>query len=1005
MSNLSEQATINFYQWEARGRGYLHFDKPVEIEPPYIPFIPVTTGGKKDVDDGRVPSFFNRVTNLFNSPKDEVEDVPDIQPHYTYSKSNLVALRIYIPHDMDVSMHRMHELLNLINFSQYPLSFELIAEGGAIHVQVVTHPSDSSRVRSHFNAFFPSLGIKEGDFLDIGFNYNNSVAIADFGLDEEYMLSIAHRDTLTALDPLTSIIATLDTIGNEDKAIIQILFKGVTAPWARDIVRASSDGQGGSFFEEYPEFISEAKEKISCPLFSVVMRIGAQGHSEEHSRYIAQELSRSITSISRSEHNQLIPLSNEGYSYEDHLHNIRHRMSNRLGFILNTKELAHFVHLPHKTVVSRKLRGSHKKTKQYESVSQEGICIGNNIHTGRITPVFLNTETRLSHTHIIGATGTGKSTLIVHMACNDIEDGRGCAVFDPHGDMVNDILNRIPEHRKNDVVLVDPSDIEYPIGFNLLEAHTETEKIVLSSDLVSAFKSHATAWGDNMTSVLHNAINTMLESSQGGTLIDLKRFLIEETFRKKYLATVNDPQLQYYWQREYPMLKKGISPLLTRIDTFLRPKTIRYMFAQRGGVDVQKCVQDNKIVLLKLSQGLIGEHNSYLLGSLFLSKFNQAALARQSQDQTGRTPYFLYIDEFQNFITPSIQNMLSGTRKYGMGLILAHQELGQLSDNSLLNTIISNPYIRICFRLGDSDARRLASGFSGFQEDDFLSLERGEALVRTGSQRDDFNLNTNPLLEVSQSFTQQIISHVRSTYAQPRAEVEKLLSVMFSHTSHSNKTSQSQISPDENQLPDIVPEQSSYEKDVNEVSSSSLEVQKKTYLSRLEIQEQEQTHRAIQSYILTVGQQRGFVVHLEVETATGGRIDATLQQDNIRIAVEVSVTNTIDYEIQNISKCFKEEYPEVYVISENNTHLTNIQQRAKERLSNEDFKRVTFGTPAQFMSYLNTFENQVETNTKRVRGYRVKSSYREINEADGLSRKEKIQDIILKSTKKPNKKD
>src|SRR5690606_19692795 len=160
-------------------------------------------------------------------------------------------------------------------------------------------------------------------------------------------------------------------------------------------------------------------------------------------------------------------------------------------------ELVHFVHYPNKTVVSKKLGMSGGKTKQQINPSHEGICIGNNPHQGTSYKVLLPTDARLSHTHIIGPTGTGNSTLIARMMLPDIEEGRGCAIFDPHGDICDDILKRIPEHRIKDVILIDPSDINFPIGFNLLEAHTEVEKIVLSSDLVSAFKRHATAWGDN----------------------------------------------------------------------------------------------------------------------------------------------------------------------------------------------------------------------------------------------------------------------------------------------------------------------------------------------------------------------------------------------------------------------------------------------------------------------------------------------------------------------------
>jgi len=385
---------------------------------------------------------------------------------------------------------------------------------------------------------------------------------------------------------------------------------------------------------------------------------------------------------------------------------------------------------------------------------------------------------RLRHTHIIGSTGVGKSTLIANMIIEDMNSGNGCALFDPHGDIVEDILLRIPEHRKKDVIVIDPSDNEYSIGFNLLSATTESEKIVLSSDLVSSFKRHATAWGDNMSAVLSNAINTFLESDKGGTLIELKRFLLEDAFRKEFLLSVEDPSIHYYWNNEYYMVKKGIAPLLTRIDTFLRPKLIRYMLVQNEGVDFAECIKKKKIVLLKLSQGLIGEENSFLLGSLFLSKFNQAAQGRQALAKSQRHPYYIYLDEFQNFITPSITSILSGARKYGLGLVLAHQELAQIDDSKVLNSVISNPYIRMCFRLGDSDAKRLESGFSGFEQSDLQSLEIGKAIMRVGSSNNDFNITTSLLSQVSsnsKNIREYIIQNTRDNYSKPKSELNEII--------------------------------------------------------------------------------------------------------------------------------------------------------------------------------------------------------------------------------------
>ena len=1006
----SEKSTINFYEWEYKHRGYYHFNSPIDIEVPYIPFQHITYSDTPITDDGRAPSLFTSIKNVFSPLKEKEEPAPEIEelkPRFLAfdDKPKLIALVISFPKGTEILPKRNNEFLTMLTFSEHLFSFEIVGTSEDITFQIVCSEFDIGRVQSHLQAYFPTALIKKTEVSDFAFSVHNDVAIADFGLNDEYMRPLFTTDSF-GIDPLTSVIGIMESLQDNDIAVFQILFKGITSPLAKDISYAVSDGAGGSFFADAPEMTLCAKTKIANPLFSVVMRIATQGKNDYRSQYLAQELSKSISTISSSEYNKLIPLSNEGYDYDFHYYNLNNRLSNRLGFILNSQELNTFLHYPNKSIISKKLGLGESKTKKQKDTLQKGIYLGENIHQGENYPVHLDAETRLSHVHILGATGVGKSTLIANMMLEDVNQGRGCALFDPHGDICDDILQRIPEKRKDDVIIIDPSDGEFPIGFNLLEAKTEAEKIVLSSDLVSAFKRHATAWGDNMTAVLQNAVNTILESTRGGTLIELKRFLIEEEFRNSYLASVDDPSPHYYWKNEYPMVRKGIAPLLTRIDTFLRPKLVRYMLVQKKGVDISDCLKHNKIVLLKLSQGLIGEQNSYLLGSLFLAKFNQSALARQNQSKEKRSPYMLYLDEFQNFITPSIERILSGARKYALGITLVHQELGQIQDTSLLNSLLSNPKTRICFRLGDSDAKRLETGFSYFEQSDLQSLNRGEAVMRIGSSTNDFNIATKPLTEIQTDYSHDIINRVREKYGTPKKEIEELL-ISLLPTINTKKTKRPQkeitVLPVE-KLPTIIELQQTKEVREENTPTTHFEQQKETYLKEVEEQEQERVHRSIQNYIRTLGQQRGFVSHLETETKDGGRIDVTLLKDDIRIAVEVSVTNTIDYEVQNIQKCLKENYTKVYIVSESKIHLSNIRKRTKETLNSVDYKKVKFGSPAQFLTYLNTFEKKPKEQIKRVRGYRVKTHQSETTDGNTESRHSKIQNIILKAVKKKPKK-
>jgi len=1006
--SASEQATLDFYQWEYKGRGYYHFESQVDIEPPFTPFRFKSYTDDQQIDDGKVPSLLNMLGKLFDGKPKEVkkEKSTTLIPNPLGLQPKLTGFSISFGKDWEISSVISTEFLNMLCFSDNSISFEILGTYHDITIQIICSEKDRPRIESQFLAYFSTSVIKDITPKSLGFDFTKQVAIADFGLCDEFMRPIEIHNSFN-IDPLTSIVASLDTLQFEDIALFQIIFKGVTAPWVKSILNSVSDGIGGSFFLDSPEMLKCTEEKVLSPLFSSVIRIATQGNSDNRSQYLAKELTKSITSVSTSRFNKLIPLSNKGYNYEDHLYNIYHRTTNRLGMILNSEELASLVHYPNKTVVSSKLglHGGKTKTLPSENINRKYV-LGINQHNGNEVKVTIGDESRLRHTYIIGATGVGKSTLIANMMIEDMKIGNGCALFDPHGDIVEDILLRIPESRKNDVIIIDPSDSDFPIGFNLLKANTDVEKIVLSSDLVSAFKRHATAWGDNMTAVLSNAINTFLESEKGGTLIELKRFLLEDTFRIQFLKTVEDQSIHYYWQYEYPMVKKGIAPLLTRIDTFLRPKIVRYMLAQNKGIDFRKCIEEKKIVLIKLSQGLIGEDNSYLLGSLFLSKLNQAAQGRQMLSKSNRHPFYVYLDEFQNFITPSITSILSGARKYGLGLILAHQELSQIEDTKTLGSVISNPNIRICFRLGDSDAKKLESGFSYFEQEDLQSLGIGQAIMRIGSSKNDFNIETYPLpeidLETAESIKETIIQNTRYKYAKPKVEIQKLIEDLFPKHSKNQilKKNKLQINSTEliinHESKDKIP----FQDPSNEVKESVTNIisqdEKNKLIEAEELSTKNRDHIYLQTRIKKLGQERGYLATIEKETVDGKRIDITLEKGIIKIAFEISITNTPEYEVKNIRKCLSNGFLPIVMVSKNKNHLNKIERLAIKELSKKDINYVLFIQPNEITDVLDGIQVKTEKSQEVVKGFRITTEFEESNISNPQNIREHIAKLLFK---------
>jgi hypothetical protein len=290
------------------------------------------------------------------------------------------------------------------------------------------------------------------------------------------------------VDPLTGLFGALEHLQYDEQVVLQFMFKGTVNAWAQSIYSSVTDSKGDSFFMDAPEMPKLAQEKISAPLFAVGMRICAQDTSIEGALRILEKVGAVLIQSSRSGSNILIPLDSRRYSFEDLVGDVLLRQTRKVGMILNARELATFVHYP-QSIRSKKLEHLKGKTKRAPGIAWgHEFCLGTNRHEGFEGIVTLSSAQRLKHMHVIGATGTGKSTLLQSCIVQDIHLGNGIAVLDPHGDLIENVLSYIPENRYEDVILIDPADSEFPVGFNILTAHSDIEKEILASDLVSVFR-------------------------------------------------------------------------------------------------------------------------------------------------------------------------------------------------------------------------------------------------------------------------------------------------------------------------------------------------------------------------------------------------------------------------------------------------------------------------------------------------------------------------------------
>jgi len=311
--SVSEQATLNFYKWESLGRGYYQFDVPVGIEPPYTAFSRKMLHERDSNDDGRVPSLLSHFTSYFTTDSlvESLDEVKGLEPNYLDIEDvpNLSGFCFSFKESTVIKPESFEALINILSYTIYPVSFEIVGCATTIVIQLVCAEAEKEQIVSLFGGYFPNAVMFPTDPFELGFDNSSLIAICDYGYNEEFIRPLKMELSFT-IDPLTPIISLLDSLNNDEVAMVQLLFKGSSNPWVNDITHSVSDGSGGSFFNDSPEMVSCANTKVSHPLFSVVVRTATQGTTEQRSTYLTEQLSSAITNATQSQYNKLIPLSN-----------------------------------------------------------------------------------------------------------------------------------------------------------------------------------------------------------------------------------------------------------------------------------------------------------------------------------------------------------------------------------------------------------------------------------------------------------------------------------------------------------------------------------------------------------------------------------------------------------------------------------------------------------------------------------------------------------------------
>ncbi len=395
---------------------------------------------------------------------------------------------------------------------------------------------------------------------------------------------------------------------------------------------------------------------------------------------------------------------------------------------------------------------------------------------------------RRQHMYVIGKTGTGKSTLLGNLIVQDISNGEGLAVIDPHGELIEEILERIPEERLQDVVYFNPADMDSHIGFNVLELPDPKYKHLVASGLMGIFtKIWAGTWSARMEYILNNAVLALLDTP-GTTLLGITKILVDKEYRQQIINNLKDPVVRAFWVNEYEAWQdryrnEAIAPVQNKIGQFLSTALIRNVVGQsKSTIDIFEIMNSGKIFLVNLSKGRIGEDNSALLGAMLITKIQLSAMERVRIPEDERVDFYLYVDEFQNFATDSFAGILSEARKYRLNLIMAHQYTGQLvteGSTKVRDAVFGNVGTMIAFRIGAADAEFLENEFEPeFTIQDMVNLPNRHVFLKImcdGIASRPFSAATLPPLKATSISTskERIIDNSRKKYARSRETVEE----------------------------------------------------------------------------------------------------------------------------------------------------------------------------------------------------------------------------------------
>lgn len=762
----------------------------------------------------------------------------------TNEKQELAAEQLF------ASLHgilRDKRELRLSGNIQEHVSFEIAAIGKLIRFYVWVPKHLQNFVEGQIYAQYPTVQITEAEEDYTKRQFVHSVMhTAELGLTDNEMLPIKTFQSFE-VDPLAGITATLAKLETDDEEVwIQVILRPIADDWHRRAARyveAVKNGRGGGadFFggagvwllralealwkppeqgssgplapreitERDKTRISEIEKKSVKLGYQVKIRIAYLGENERTAKLRMQAIVGTFKQFNSTNLNGF-RMVNSSFDRDDMSKYVARFFIDR-GYILNIEEIASVFHLPHTNVETPNIVWASSKTA--EPPAKLPVLTGDPDHDEQISAFGLTNfrglnqqfglyrSDRSRHVYIIGQTGAGKSGLLELFALSDVYHNEGYAIIDPHGDFAVDNMHFIPAHRLEDVVYFNPADTAFPLGFNPMEVHDPNMKSNTSSEIIGVMKRmFGESWGPRLEYILRYTILALLDHPNS-TMLDITRMLTDKKFRAEVLSHCTDSVVLNFWNIEFAswndkFASEAIAPVLNKVGAFTANPIIRNIIGQpKSTFNIREIMDDGKILIVNLSKGLIGEDNAAILGSFLVTKIQLAAMSRSDiPNIEDRRPFYLYVDEFQNFATDSFATILSEARKYGLNLTVANQYVSQMGD-VVRDAVFGNVGTMVTFRVSADDAPLLGKQFEPqFEPNDLLQMHNRNFIINMvikGEKSPAFSATTLTIPPSQTDYMEHIVETSRRKYARGRAEVEAEIQALMITSAPTQQQSQS----------------------------------------------------------------------------------------------------------------------------------------------------------------------------------------------------------------------